>query len=111
MESSHQARRENSAFCPWGRRAKASQNCRQTRRENGEFCHWGRRARTTHWHRFGKNLIGVTHGDTVKAQQLGPVMACDRPEDWGETAYRFWYTGHVHQNRYAISHHRPTLLS
>jgi hypothetical protein len=51
-----------------------------------------------HWYRFGKNLIGVTHGDTVKAKDLPGVMACDRAKDWGETDYRYWYTGHIHHD-------------
>ncbi len=49
-----------------------------------------------HWMRFGDNLIGVTHGDTVKPHALPGIMACDRPADWGETRHRYWYTGHVH---------------
>lgn len=51
-----------------------------------------------HWHRFGKNLIGTTHGDTVKAERLGAIMANDRARDWGETLHRRWYTGHVHHD-------------
>lgn len=51
-----------------------------------------------HWYRFGKNLIGVTHGDTVKAKDLPSVMACDRASDWGETEYRYWYCGHIHHD-------------
>ena len=51
-----------------------------------------------HWYRFEKNLIGVTHGDTVKMPQLPGVMAVDRKEDWGETEHRYWYTGHVHHD-------------
>lgn len=51
-----------------------------------------------HWHRFGANLIGVTHGDTVKAHALPGVMAVDRAKDWGETEHRVWYTGHVHHD-------------
>lgn len=50
------------------------------------------------FYRFGKVLIGSTHGDTVKHEQLGPIMACDRAEDWGVTTYRYWYTGHVHHS-------------
>ena len=23
-------------------------------------------------------------------------MAADRAEDWGDTEYRYWYTGHIH---------------
>lgn len=52
-----------------------------------------------HWFRFGKNLIGTTHGDTVKLQQLPGIMACDRPQDWGETEHRYWYVGHVHHDQ------------
>jgi hypothetical protein len=48
------------------------------------------------FYRFGQVLIGTTHGDTVKHQSLGQLMAADRPEDWGATKYRYWYTGHVH---------------
>jgi hypothetical protein len=46
--------------------------------------------------KFGKVLIGSTHGDTAKHEQLGGIMACDRAEDWGVTKHRYWYTGHVH---------------
>lgn len=49
-----------------------------------------------HWYRFGDNLIGVTHGDTVKFKDLPGIMATDRAKDWGETRHRFWYCGHVH---------------
>lgn len=50
------------------------------------------------YYRFGKVLIGSTHGDTVKHEQLGPIMACDKAEDWGQTKHRYWYTGHVHSS-------------
>lgn len=46
--------------------------------------------------RFGKVLIASTHGDTVKHEALPGLMAADRPEDWGATKHRYWYTGHVH---------------
>lgn len=50
-----------------------------------------------HWfYRFGKVLIGATHGDTAKVDKLLGVMAADRPEDWGLTKHRYWYLGHVH---------------
>lgn len=52
-----------------------------------------------HWYRFGLNLIGTTHGDTIKMAALGEVMACDRPGDWGETLYRYWLTGHIHHRQ------------
>lgn len=53
-----------------------------------------------HWfYRFGSVLIGATHGDTTKHEQLLGVMASDRPEDWGATKHRYFYTGHVHNSR------------
>lgn len=48
------------------------------------------------YYRFGKVLIGVTHGDTIKPAQLPGIMAADRAADWGLTEHRYWYTGHVH---------------
>jgi hypothetical protein len=48
---------------------------------------------------FGKNLFGVTHGDTAKMPDLGGIMATDVPEDWGNSRYRYWYTGHVHHDQ------------
>lgn len=54
-----------------------------------------------HWIRFGKCLIGVTHGDkpAAKPDQLPGIMANDRAKDWGETKHRYWYTGHVHHDQ------------
>jgi hypothetical protein len=46
--------------------------------------------------RFGKVLIGLTHGDTAKQNDLLGVMATDRAEDWGQTKHRYWYHGHLH---------------
>lgn len=52
-----------------------------------------------HWfYRFGKVLLGATHGDKSKAEQLPGIMACDRAEDWGQTKHRAWLCGHVHNS-------------
>jgi len=52
-----------------------------------------------HWYyRFGKVLIGSTHGDSTHMKDLAGVMAADRPEDWGQTRHRYWYCGHVHHS-------------
>jgi hypothetical protein len=48
------------------------------------------------YHQFGKNLIGITHGHTVKAEKLGEIMSVDCEEIWSSTKYRYWYTGHIH---------------
>jgi len=49
--------------------------------------------------RFGKVLIGSTHGDKANGQDLLGVMAADRAEDWGQTKYRYWYCGHIHNKK------------
>lgn len=48
------------------------------------------------FYKFGKVLIGSTHGDTVKPEKLGGIMATNKPQDWGNTVHRYWYTGHIH---------------
>ena len=48
------------------------------------------------YYEHGKVLIGSTHGDTVKHENLLGVMAADQAEAWGRTKHRYWYTGHVH---------------
>ena len=51
----------------------------------------------TFWfYKFGKNLIGVTHGDTCKLTDLPEIMAHDATEYWSDTEFRYWYIGHVH---------------
>ena len=41
----------------------------------------------------------MVHGNGIKPDQLGQIMAVDRAQDWGETVHRYWYTGHVHTRR------------
>lgn len=50
------------------------------------------------YHRFGKVLIGLTHGDKAKGRDLLGVMASDRAEDWGQTKFRYFYHGHLHES-------------
>lgn len=51
-----------------------------------------------HYVKFGKNLIGTHHGHTTKMANLPMLMATDRAADWGDTEYRYWYTGHIHHD-------------
>lgn len=52
-----------------------------------------------HWHEFGKVMLCVTHGDTVKAKDMGEIMASyDRGKLWGRTDWRYAYMGHIHRN-------------
>lgn len=48
--------------------------------------------------RFGKCLVGLHHGHGAKLADLPLIMATDRPEDWGETEYRYCWTGHIHHD-------------
>jgi hypothetical protein len=50
------------------------------------------------YYKFGKVLIGATHGDTCKTDKLPAIMACDRSEDWGQTRFRYYYHGHIHHD-------------
>lgn len=49
-----------------------------------------------HYYEFGKVLIGTHHGHSSKLDRLPNIMAGDMPEAWGRTAYRYWWTGHIH---------------
>lgn len=48
------------------------------------------------YYKFGKVLLGSTHGDTIKGRDMLAIMAADKPEEWGQTTHRYWYVGHVH---------------
>lgn len=50
------------------------------------------------YYRFGKVLIGATHGDTLKTDKLPGVMAADVPDQWGQTEHRYFYHGHIHHD-------------
>jgi hypothetical protein len=45
---------------------------------------------------FGKVLIGSTHGDTIKEKDMMGIMATDKPQEWGTSAHRYWFVGHIH---------------
>lgn len=48
------------------------------------------------WWRWGKVLLGATHGDKAKMADLPLLMASHNAEDWGQTKFRHIYTGHIH---------------
>lgn len=47
-------------------------------------------------YKYGKNLIGTTHGDGAKTQDLPILMAQEFPVWWAKTKHRYVYTHHVH---------------
>ena len=51
-----------------------------------------------YYYKFGKNLIGITHGHTTKVTNLPGIMATDEPKQWGDTVNRYWYCGHIHHD-------------
>jgi hypothetical protein len=50
------------------------------------------------WFRFGKVMLGGTHGDLAKAKDMPMIMAHRRAEDWGATKFRYIHTFHLHND-------------
>jgi len=48
------------------------------------------------YYKYGKNLIGLEHGDGAKMDNLPLLMAQEQPTMWSETKYRYWYLHHLH---------------
>lgn len=51
------------------------------------------------YHRFGKVLIGSTHGDGAKLDALPLIMAHDMPDDWAASKFRVFHCGHFHHDQ------------
>lgn len=51
-----------------------------------------------HYYKFGNTLIGMTHGSDVKIKNLPLIMASEKPQEWGDTKFHYFYTGHWHQD-------------
>jgi hypothetical protein len=49
--------------------------------------------------KWGNNLIGFTHGDGVKGQDLPLLMASEERKAWGECEHHVWFHGHLHHQR------------
>lgn len=48
------------------------------------------------YHRFGRVMLGATHGHMAKLRDMPMLMASRRPEDWGATLHRYAHGFHVH---------------
>lgn len=46
--------------------------------------------------KYYKNLIGTTHGDGAKKQDLPLLMAQEASEYWHDCRHRYFYTEHIH---------------
>jgi len=51
------------------------------------------------YHEFGVNMIGFTHGNEEKHQELGLIMATQKPEMWARTKCRQMHLGHFHSRK------------
>lgn len=53
------------------------------------------------YYRFGKVLLGFTHGSEEKESSLPLLMATDIESKplWSETLYHEWHLGHIHRKR------------
>lgn len=50
------------------------------------------------WFRFGKVMIGATHGHAAKLANMPSIMAHRRAEDWGATRFRYIHGFHLHHS-------------
>lgn len=57
------------------------------------------------WHRFGKVLLGATHGHEAQPKDMPGIMAMRRPEDWGASQFRYVHTFHLHRSEMRIGTH------
>lgn len=48
------------------------------------------------YYRYGKNLIGYTHGYRIKIDRLFHLMPLEQKDNWSKTKHREWHVGHVH---------------
>jgi DNA repair exonuclease SbcCD nuclease subunit len=49
------------------------------------------------YYKFGETLIGYTHGDKEKKDQLPLLMATECKEDWANTSFKEYHLGHLHK--------------
>jgi len=48
------------------------------------------------YYRYGNNLIGTTHGDGAKPQDLPMLMAVEAKDMWADTTHRYVFSHHLH---------------
>lgn len=52
-----------------------------------------------YYYQFGRVLLGSTHGDGAKLNDLPLIMANDVPRLWADAQFRIWHVGHFHHNQ------------
>ena len=51
------------------------------------------------YYRYGKTLLGFTHGNNEKHADLPLIMAKEMPREWAEVEFTEWHTGHLHKSK------------
>ncbi len=59
---------------------------------------WDIEIRHRKYFTYGQNLIGTSHGDGAKENDL-PMLMATEAKDWSSTTYRYVYLGHVHHKK------------
>lgn len=54
------------------------------------------------YYNYGNVLIGYTHGDQEKIQNLPLIMAQEVPDLWSKSLYREFHIGHMHQKKQTV---------
>ncbi len=73
---------------------------------NDESVNINNQASPRKYYRYGKVLLGLTHGNEEKESRLPQVMALERKSDWAETDHHEWHLGHFHKKR-AVNYKVP----
>ncbi len=68
---------------------------------NDEMVHVNNGASPRKYYKFGKVLLGFTHGSEEKESSLPLLMATDIESKpmWSETTFHEWHIGHIHRKR------------
>ena len=51
------------------------------------------------YYKYGRHLIGQTHGDGCKPTKLAQLMPEEAADEWGANQVRYFYTHHIHSKR------------
>jgi len=51
----------------------------------------------------GRTLLGFTHGDNEPPAALPMIMAQERKQDWANTDFRVFHTGHTHKKQRSLT--------
>lgn len=51
------------------------------------------------YYRYGNSLMGLSHGDGAKLENLHALMSVESGQDWVDCKYKYWYLHHLHHKR------------